>query len=38
MPYFLRGLLVVLAFVVPRIIHRTRKSKKEKHTKKEKKK
>ena len=36
MPYFLRGLLVVLAFVVTRIIHLTRK--KEKHTKKEKKK
>ena len=38
MPYFLRGILVVLAFVVTRIIHLTRKSKKEKHTKKEKKK
>ena len=37
MPYFLRGLLVVLAFVT-RIIHLTRKNKKEKHTKKEKKK
>lgn len=37
MPYFLRGLLVVLAFVVTRIIHLTRKNKKEKHTKKEKK-
>ena len=36
MPYFLRGLLVVLAFVVTRIIHLTRKNKKEKHTKKEK--
>lgn len=34
MPYFLRGLLVVLAFVVTRIIHLTRKNKKEKHTKK----
>lgn len=38
MPYFLRGLLVVLAFVITRIIHLTRKNKKEKHTKKEKKK
>ena len=38
MPYFLRGLLVVLAFVVTRIIHLTRKSKKKKQNKKEKKK
>ena len=38
MPYFVKGLLVVLAFIVTRIIHLTRKSKKEKHTKKEKKK
>jgi len=38
MPYFLRGLLVVLAFVVTRIIHLTLKNKNEKHTKKEKKK
>ena len=30
MPYFIRGLLVVLAFVVTRIVHLTRKHRKEK--------
>ncbi len=30
MPYFIKGLLVVLAFVVTRIVHLTRKHKKEK--------
>lgn len=30
MPYFIKGLLVVLAFVATRIVHLTRKHKKEK--------
>lgn len=30
MPYFIKGLLVVLAFVVTRIVHLIRKHKKEK--------
>ena len=30
MPYFIKGLLVVLAFVVTRIVHLTRQHKKEK--------
>ena len=30
MPYFIKGLRVVLAFVVTRIVHLTRKHKKEK--------
>ena len=36
MPYFIKGLLVVLAFVVTRIVHLTRKHKKEKQHNKEK--
>lgn len=36
MPYFIKGLLVVLAFVVTRIVHLTRKHKKEKKRNKEK--
>lgn len=31
MPYFIKGLLVVLAFVVTRIVHLIRKHRKQKH-------
>ena len=33
MPYLIKGLLVVLAFVVTRIVHLTRKHRKEKQRK-----
>ena len=33
MPYFIKGLLVVLAFVVTRIVHLTRKHRKKKQHK-----